>query len=280
MSPLLFESTIFTVYSLWFFVSISLFLGTFIFIKLAQKSRLRLQFIADISLNIFLWSFLFGRLFAIFANAQYYFYDFGLAKLYQMIAFWQDKEISFWGAMIGAIYIFIKKAHHKQENLQKWGDIFAISFLFAMTIGNFGAFLDGINYGNGTSLPFGIAFDNAIVRYTVPIHPTQLYALLYCAIIGIICFNIHKKYKNQFDGLILILGTSLFATCKVLEGFVRGDDVVMLWIFRFPELCFFFIAIYSWNKLYYYQKRNQVPFLRKFDYYYGKMLNTLHLKRN
>lgn len=280
MNPILFESTILTIYSLWFFACIAIFIGTFIFTKLAQKARLRLQFIADISFSMFAWSFISGRIFAIFANAQYYFYDFGWAKLYQIIAFWQDKEISFWGAMLGAIYIFIKKAHQKQENLQKWGDVFAISFLVAMAIGNIGAFLDGINYGNETILPWGIAFDNAIVRYTVPIHPTQLYATIYCLLIAALAYKLHKTYKNQFDGLILILGTALFSTFKFLEGFLRGDDVIMLWIIRFPELCFFLIAIYSWNKLYYYQKRNQVPFLRKFDYYYGKMLNTLHLKRN
>lgn len=280
MNPILFKSKFFTAYSLWFFSCLAFFVGVYLFTKLAQKSRLRLQFIADISLPVILGGLISGRIFAIFGNAQYYFYDFSLAKVYQMFAFWQDKEISFWGAMIGAIYIFVRKAHQKQENLQKWGDVFIISAMVALTIGNFGAFLDGINYGNATILPFGITFDNSIVKYTVPIHPVQLYAMLYSFVIGVICYKIYKTYRNQYDGLILILGTALFSTFKVIEGFFRGDDVVMLWIFRFPELCFFFIAIYAWHKLYYFQKRNQVPFLKKFDYYYGKLLNTIHIKKN
>jgi phosphatidylglycerol:prolipoprotein diacylglycerol transferase len=279
MNQLLFESRIFTIYSIWFFISLALFAGTYLFVKLAQKSRLRLQFIADVSIPVIIYSIVIGRIFAIFSNAQYYFYDFGAAKIYQMIAFWQDKDISFWGAMIGAIYIFTKKANQKQENLQKWGDIFAISLMLSLFIGNFGALLDGSNHGSPTSFPWGIAFDNSIVKFTTPIHPTQVYAMIYCLIIGILAYKIDKKYKNQFDGLVMLLTSALFSSFKVLEGFFRGDDVTMLWIFRFPELCFFIIALYSWHKLYFFQKRNQVPFLRKFDYYYGKMLNILHLKK-
>jgi prolipoprotein diacylglyceryltransferase len=279
MNPILFESTAFTVYSLWFFACLGFFIGVYIFTKLAQKSRLRLQFIADISIPLIIWSLIIGRIFTIIGNSQYFFYDFGWAKVYQMLAIWQDKEISFWGAMIGAIYIFIKKAHHKQENLQKWGDVFAISFLSAVAIGNLGTFFDGINHGKLTNLPLGVVFENAIVIYTEAVHPTQIYALIYTTLIGLFCYSVFKKYKNQFDGLIFILALALFSTFRYLEGFFRGDLVPMLWKFRFPELCFLLLMIYGWNKLYYYQKNNQVPFLRKFDYYYGKMLNTLHIKR-
>lgn len=279
MNPILLESSFFTIYSLWFFASLGFFIGVYIFTKLAQKYRLRLQFIADISLPLIIWSLVIGRIFTIIENAQYFFYDFGWARIYQMLAIWQDKEISFWGAMIGAIYIFIKKAHQKQENLKKWGDVFAISFLAGVSIGNLGAYFDGINHGKLTDLPIGIVFQNPIVIYTEAVHPTQLYAVIYTALIGIFCYSIFKRYKNQFDGLVFILALSLFTTFRFLEGFFRGDLVPMLWKFRFPELCFFILMLYSWNKLYHYQKKHQVPFLRKFDYYYGKMLNTLHIKR-
>jgi phosphatidylglycerol---prolipoprotein diacylglyceryl transferase len=278
MNPILFESSIFTIYSLWFFACLGLFVGIYLFTKLAQKSRLRLQFISDISLPLIVWSLVIGRIFTIIGNAQYYFYDFGLARIYQMIAIWQDKEISFWGAILGAIYIFIKKANQRQENIQKWADVFAVSFLTAVSIGNLGAYFDGINHGKLTDLPFGVVFQNSIVIYTEAIHPTQIYAMIYAALLAIFCYTIFKRYKNQYDGLTYILGLSLFSTFRFLEGFFRGDLVPMLWKIRFPELCFFILMIYGWHKLYYYQKKNNVPFLRKFDYYYSKMLNTLHIK--
>jgi prolipoprotein diacylglyceryltransferase len=279
MQSTLLQSKFITIYSLWIFACIALIVSVYIAIKLAQKSRLRLQFIADISTPVILGSIIFGRVFAIFENAQYYFYNFSVAKVWQMIAFWQDKEISFWGAILGAIFIFYRKAIQKQENLQKWGDIFMISGVTGLIIGNFGAYLDGTNFGKVTNMFWGVTFDNPIVKYIAPVHPTQIYAMIYCAIIAAILYRIHRQYRNQFDGLILILGLALFSTAKFLEGFFRGDDVIMLWVIRFPELCFLLLAIYSWHKLYLYQKQNNVPFLRKFDYYYGKMLNIISLKR-
>jgi prolipoprotein diacylglyceryltransferase len=280
MNPSLFESKFLTIYTLWVFIALGMVISTFIFVKLAQKSRLRLQFISDIITPVLLYGLILGRIFAIINDAQYYFYDFGLAKIYQMIAFWQDKQISFWGAVIGAIYVFIKKAYQKQENLQKWGDIFMISMLVGLTIGNFGAFLDGSNYGRTTSMFWGITFNNPIVKYISAIHPTQIYAMLYCSILAATLYYLHRKYWNQYDGLLFLLGITGFSFLRVIEGFFRGDDVTMIWKFRLVEFCFFFLFLYSLNKLYKFQKKNNVPFLRKFDYYYGKLLNTIKIRRS
>lgn len=279
MNPTIFESKFLTVYTLWIFVSIAMVIASYIFVKLANKARLRLQFINDIITPVLVYGIIVGRLFAIINDAQYYFYDFGLAKIYQIIAFWQDKQISFWGTIIGAIYIFIKKSYQKQENLQKWGDVFMISALVGLSIGNIGAFLDGINYGRTTNMFWGITFNNPIVKYISAIHPTQIYASLYCLGLAGVLYYIHRKFWNQYDGLIFLLGITGFSLFRTLEGLFRGDDVTMIWRFRLAELCFFFLFIYSLNKLYQFQKKNHVPFLKKFDYYYGKLLNTIKIRK-
>jgi prolipoprotein diacylglyceryltransferase len=233
--------------------------------KLAQKNRLRLQFLVDVLIPVFIYSLIGGRLLAVIQNYQFYLHEFSLKQFYHIIAFWADKDLSFWGAIFAGAFAFIKISKQKQENLNKWADIFIISILFALTIGNFGALLDGANYGKETDLFIGITFNSPIVKYISPIHPTQIYAIIYTLILAIACYQIHKKFKNHSDGIIFWIGSTAFAFCKVIEGFFRGDDVVMLWFIRIPEALFLIYFVFGLIQIFIHQKKTALPFLTKFE---------------
>lgn len=255
---------------------LGLLLSSYIFIRLTAKNRLRLQFILDIFPKLVLSGLIWGRALHVLTNYQFYLFDFSFSTIYRSLAFWVDKELSFWGIVIGVILSFIKQANKRQENISKWSDVFAISFISLMSFINLGAFFEGINYGKPTDSFLGVIFlDNINIRFTTAIHPTQIYATIYCIAITCLLYFIHKKYRHQIDGLIFFLGTFLFSAFRFLEGFFRGDDTTLILFnrVRVPELIFLVIAILSLQQIIRYQRKNQTKLLKPIENLSKKIFN-------
>jgi prolipoprotein diacylglyceryltransferase len=78
---------------------------------------------------------------------------------------------------------------------QSTGDIFVFPILFGICLGRVGCFLEGLDdltYGTATRLPWGVDFGDGIHR-----HPTQLYEIAFCAILGIaIRLRMRRPWAN------------------------------------------------------------------------------------
>lgn len=263
-----------SVFSLYIFVAVGLFTSLWVLGKLAQKNRLRLQFILDIGLRLMIGGLIGGRLIAVIENYQFYFNRFNAYTFLKLFAVW-DKDIAFWGVILGISVVLIKNCQIRNENIKKWADIGIISTMVMLVFRNFGAFLDGSNGGKPTESFLGMSFNSSNVIYTVPIHPTQLYATLYTAIIACVLYIIFKKYKNQFEGLVFLVGATGFTFLRFLEGFLRGDDVLRIFNFRLPQIiCLILFLIFS-KKLYNYQVKNKVPFLSWYEKTYTTIIQTI-----
>lgn len=266
----------FSIKSLYLVSLIGLMVSVWYFCRQSFKNRLRLQFVVDIFPSLALWGLIFGRLIYVLLNFQFYFLDFSFSSFYRVIAFWADQSFSFWGVILGLVFAFVRNANKRQENLVKWGDIFVMSFLLFMVFGNFAAFLDGINFGKPTDLFVGVTFINNInIKYFTPIHPTQLYAMFYSAVIFLYLYVAQRKYKNQIDGLVFYLGFMLFSFAKFIEGFFRGDDQVLTLFgsIRFTELMFLLLGVYMLGKVVEYQKRNHTKLLLPYEKLFSKLFN-------
>lgn len=149
-----------------------------------------------------------------------------------------DKGLSFWGGLTGFLIAFWFIMKKEGEPIKRWLDIIAESVLAGLALGTIGVFLDGIAHGRETSLPWGMIFQN--VKYAVPIHPTQLYALIY--ILGILTAVKVLKRKKALgrpdeDGKIFELTVFLMSLFRFLEEFFRGDDVIMIFdAVRLPQI--------------------------------------------
>jgi phosphatidylglycerol:prolipoprotein diacylglycerol transferase len=85
------------------------------------------------------------------------------------------------------------------ELAKKWsgvrystGDKFVFPVLLGVIIGRIGCFVAGLDdgtFGNPTSLPWGVDFGDGIPR-----HPTQLYEILFVAVLWLFL----KKYQSRF----------------------------------------------------------------------------------
>lgn len=238
MHPVIFQSSFFTLHTIWLFFAISLVVFFYLLIKTATHNRLKIQFLSEHFFAIFLWSIAGARIVSVITNYQNYFYEISASTILSTLYFW-DKGLSLWGALLGFSIYFYRLCLKNDQSFFKWLDSLVLPLIVAIGIWDLGAFFDGINYGNETSLPWGVNFDSPSIKYAVPIHPTQIYAFLYSGLlIGIIKLLEHnpKTKKLEKNGFIGLSGVALFSFLFFLENFVRGDDAWMILGIRLPQI--------------------------------------------
>jgi phosphatidylglycerol:prolipoprotein diacylglycerol transferase len=251
MYPVILSIGSITIFSLWIFISIGFFAALLIMNKLIQKSRLQLKFISNHSLAIFFAGLIVSRFFYIIKFYDIYFYEFSGESLVRVLYIW-DKGLSPWGGIIGIGLGLLYFAWKEKENIPKWFDVFSVSLLGAMIFTNIGAFLDGINYGRETSLPWGVTIESSM--YAVPIHPTQLYAATYCLLLTGLLFSIFNQKITKEPGTISIIALGGYSFFKVLEEFLRGDESTKFFEIREMQIYAFIgllvaISIFLFKKL-------------------------------
>lgn len=230
MLPVLFSIGPFTVQSLWLLVSLGILGGILVFLHNIKRLRLNSKFLLDINFGLFLSAFLSARIIFILGHTDLYF------NVNLMFNIW-DQGFSFWGAFAAGLGYLLIRAKQQGEPMKEWLDAIGSALLVGLFIGEIGQFLGGSGYGNETNLPWGITFESATVGYAVPIHPTQIYAMIY---LTIIIFSVrHAKKTKAYmkePGMQALLTTVLLSGSRFLEEFLRGDNVPMIGILRVPQL--------------------------------------------
>lgn len=221
MYPILLQLGPITIYALWICAAIGFFVTFLIIYKLLQKDRSALAFLADNSLTLLFGGILAARIAFVVENYKVYFSKLDLQHLLEILYIW-DKGLSFWGGMVGVILVLIYLCKKHKENLWKWLDVITIGTMGGLVLGSLGRFLDGSNYGNETDLPWGVIIENS--RYAVPIHPTQIYAMIYTLAITITLWNLKNTAFGKKEGNITLVGTLCYAGFRFLEEFLRGDE--------------------------------------------------------
>ena len=255
MFPTIFHIGFLKISTLSLFSVISLITFFLSLIYLIKKSRLRIQFLASSYKGMVLWGLIIGRLFEVLANLNFYWYEISLSSLYKSIAIWQNAEISLFGFSIGFILYFLRQIYYKQENLRKWADIFIISTFLSLSIYCIGTLFAGINYGRVTESFIGITFNNPLVKYTLPIYPTQIFASFYNLFLAGYCYHQYTKTKHKLDGYLFLQGTFLFSIFRFTESLFRGDDILTIWILRYPTILSFIGLYLGFKALTRYEKK-------------------------
>lgn len=264
MHPEFIQTTYFTINTLWVFSAAALVLATYTLIKLSEKNGLKIQFLSENSWKLILWTLVGARIFAIIQNYETYFYELNKSTLFNLFYIW-DKGLSLSGAIAGfLIYLYLSCKKNNQDFL-KWLDVIVPSTIIGLAIVHIGAFFEGINYGRETSLPWGVNFESPSIKYTVPIHPTQIYAFIYSLIISSILILISRTEKIislEKSGFIGLLGIVAYSFFNFLEEFVRGDDTFLIFGIRVPQIIAFIITIATGIYLYLRYKENAKKFIK------------------
>ncbi|MFH1533782.1 MAG: prolipoprotein diacylglyceryl transferase family protein [Nitrospirota bacterium] len=250
MHPEFIQTKYFTINTLWIFFAAALIVGTYVFVKLTVRNGLKIQFISEHSWGIILWSIVGARVLSLILNYKTYFYEFSFEALIKVLYIW-DKGLSPTGALVAFVLFLIYICKKNEQDFWKWIDVLTPSILIGLSIGYIGTFFEGINYGKPTSLPWGVNFESSQIKYTIPIHPTQIYAFLYTLAIAITLILISKK-KAGFIGLI---GIASFSFINFLEQFLRGDDTLLLFGIRVPQVIMLILSITSGIFLYFHYNK-------------------------
>lgn len=196
-----------------------LLLGTWLFaeffFRLAASANLSLQHFHDYWWGYVLGFVVGGRVVAMIAEYRVY-----LRDPFRVVILW-DGNFSFLGAALGIAVLLYLGTHFQRSTFLQWLDVMVPATTLGLAFSWLGAFFAGQAYGRPTDVFWGVTYDAPNVRFAVPVHPVQLYYVLFYLILTFILLIIRSKAKRVgTETLVGIVVASVVTFC--LEYF-RGD---------------------------------------------------------
>lgn len=204
--------------TLWFrliFLLIGTWLSAEFLFKLASSAGLSLQNLREDAKWHVIAFLLCGRILAMIGNYQTYIRD-----PLRMIIVW-DGGFNFLGGAIGVALVMFWSARKQRVTFLQWLDVLLPATTFGLAFDWFGMFLSAQAYGKPTNVPWGIVFDTFNVRYTVPIHPVQLYYAFFYFTLTFVLLLIRRYSKRS--GAETLIGIAVASMGVFLLEFLRGD---------------------------------------------------------
>ena len=157
------------------------------------------------------------------------------------------------GGFIG-VEIIKKIIGHKEPT----GDAFALAIPLGHIIGRLGCLLGGCCYGTICNFPWGVSYpknslafmhhvhDGFIAyesAFSLPVHPTPIYEILFNIIIFLILFKLRTKIHTV--GALFRFYIVFYATFRFFEEFVRADTgATLLYGLKFVQFNLLCVIIY------------------------------------
>jgi phosphatidylglycerol:prolipoprotein diacylglycerol transferase len=130
--------------------------------------------------------------------------------------------LSIWGAVLGAtLGIWLFSLLSKKFSFGYLADVLAPGIILAQAIGRVGCTLNGCCYGKMTTLPWAIVYTNLNSHgpIGIPVHPTQVYEIIYNLIVFGILFKLRGRFKP--DGSLFLVYLSLYSVWRLGIDFIR-----------------------------------------------------------
>lgn len=202
-------------------LAFGVWISTELFLRLAISEGLQVTHFFRFSPAYLAGFFLGGRLLAVLVLYRVYLQD-----PLRFFVFW-DGTFSFLGGCIGvAVVLFLATLRDRTTFLQ-WLDALVPAAMLGHALDWLGRFFGNLSYGKPTDVPWGMEVSSMAVRYTVPIHPVQLYAAFFFGLLTLLLLHIRKS-PNHRAGLITLLGIVLGALGTLFLEFFRGDFAVTI----------------------------------------------------
>lgn len=234
MYPVLFQIWWIEFYSNAVILFIWMVVSVLFLVNRLKKNSLSVNFLNDY-FYILVFSFLFfWRLWEIFLKSSIYF-----SNPVKILYFW-DWNFSFFLWVLWLWIVFYALTFLKKEDSLKWMDSFILPFLLWILFISFSNFLSWENYWKPTSTFLWMSFDSPEVRYTLPIHPVQIYEFFSVLIIFFITFLISRK--KRFSWVVASFWFSLFFLVEFMIEFLRAWADKMIFWYKFHQVLFLVLA--------------------------------------
>ncbi len=208
----------FMLWSRLIFILLGVWLATEFLLRLAESANLSLQHFRDHAIWYVVAFLLGGRLVAVISQYQVYLHD------PLRIVTLTDGGFSFLGGAVGiGVVLYIATRGHRSIFLQ-WLDAVVPSTTLGLVFSWIGSFLAGDAYGKPTDMVWGIIYDAPNVRYTIPLHPVQLYYALFCFFLTFLLLVIRKRSKRV--GAETLVGIVCLSIATFFFENFRGDFAI------------------------------------------------------
>jgi phosphatidylglycerol:prolipoprotein diacylglycerol transferase len=130
--------------------------------------------------------------------------------------------LTIWGAVLGAaIGIWLFSLINKKFSFGHLADVASPGIILAQAVGRVGCTLNGCCYGKTTDLPWAIVYINQSTHgpIGVPVHPTQIYEIIFNLIVFGILFRLRGHLKP--DGSLFLVYLSLYSLWRFGIDFIR-----------------------------------------------------------
>jgi phosphatidylglycerol:prolipoprotein diacylglycerol transferase len=236
----MFEAFSFGPFLIWtrlVFLLLGIWLSVEFFLRLSTSAHMSLQHMrlrAIWYLGAFLAA---GRIFAMIAEYRLYTRD-----LLRIFVVW-DGGFSFLGGAIGVAAVLYWVTREQRATFLQWLDVLLPATTFGLFFDWMGRFASGVSYGQPTDLPWGVVYNTFGVRYTIPLHPVQLYYALFFLILTFVLLIV-RKYSHR-AGAETLIGILLASLATFLFEYMRGDTSIFVFATRmdFVVLVALFISL-------------------------------------
>ena len=205
----------------WSAIWIGIGIFTLFFLSLSEAKRVRfpLQHYYGAALWITVGAVVFSRLAYILFRLDYY-----IAHPDQMLG---PESWGIYALILGGIVGMLLYSIYKHTLFWKTADIFALSAIAGMAIGRIGCFINGCCHGIPADLPWSVVYlhPDSLSPLNIPIHPTQLYYVLWDGIAFCILWSL--RHKLLVYGSTTLLFVIVYAIGDIAIRFTRAGDAVL-----------------------------------------------------
>jgi len=205
----------------------------FLAARAAERSGLNREKVLDLSFGILIAAMIGSRVLFIIVNWDEYAHD--LLGIFQ---FWKGGLV-FYGGFIGAVAFSIWYMRRNDMPFLQYADAMGPTVAIGQALGRLGCFSAGCCWGAACDAhyplaaqfpPDSLAYQSQAATHvisagapsTIPIHPTQLYEALGCALIFL--FLTYWRSRKRFHGELLALYLMAYAPLRALVETFRGDE--------------------------------------------------------
>lgn len=162
---------------------------------------------------------IFARLIHVIDRWEYY-----SQNLNQIIG---GEGLTIYGAILGAVLGTWIYSRFRPFNYGFGADLVTPGIILAQIIGRIGCFLNGCCHGPeiSTSLPWSVIYLNPICAAdikNVPVHPTQLYEIVFLAFLFVIIMLLKSRLKP--DGSLFLVYLGGYSLWRFSIGFLRVNE--------------------------------------------------------
>ncbi len=207
--------------------------GTTLAWKEAGKNGISEKFILNAAVIIVISALLGSKLFHVLFDGLL---DYYVRKPWNALALWRGGQV-FYGGLIFASASAFFYCRYSKVSFLKTADLFAPGIALGLAITRIGCYFAGCCYGKLSEMPWAIQYGHGFpatnfhirmkwispeARFSLPIHPTQLYSVAANLAIFLFLWFIVRKRKKT-DGYVFLWFLVLYGVLRSVIEIFRAD---------------------------------------------------------